>query len=186
MIDNKIHAGTQSVDSGHVHEEAADWFVAYARPKLEAVAVHNLEAQGFEAYLPLYKRLKKVDGSAKVVFEPMFPRYVFFRPSHPGQSIASVSATRGMSHVIRFGTQIATIRPDILDAIRRFEADRNAMDVAEPAVLRPGNRVRFSDPAFQGLEGLVQSASSRRVSVLLELMGRPQLVSVESHRLEAV
>lgn len=162
------------------------WFVAYARPRLEAVAVHNLEAQGFAAYLPLYKRLKRADGGARVMFEPMFPRYVFFRSLRAEQSIAPVSATRGVSHVIRFGTQLATIRAEILAAIRHFEAERNAIDEAGLAALRPGSRVRFGDPAFQGLEGLVQSVSSRRVSVLLELMGRPQLVSVESHRLEAV
>ena len=174
MIDSKAGAQAQA------------WFVAYARPKLEAVAAHNLDAQGFGVYLPLYKRQKRVDGGARVVFEPMFPRYVFFQPSCAQQSIAPVSATRGVSHVIRFGAQLATIREDILAAIRRFETERNAIDEAGLAALRPGSRVRFSDPAFQGLEGLVESVSSRRVSVLLELMGRPQLVSVESHRLEAV
>ena len=70
--------------------------------------------------------------------------------------------------------------------IRQFEADRNAADVAELSALRPGDKVRFSDPAFKGLEGLVKSVSSRRVSVLLELVGRPQVVKVEHHRLDVL
>lgn len=186
VVNGKAHAEDRSEHEGSPSGEAPGWFVAYTRPRLEAVAVQNLEVQGFDTYLPLYKRLKKADGSAKVVFEPMFPRYVFFRPSRPDQSIAPVSSTRGVSHVIRFGVQIAVIRPEILAVLRRFEADRNAVDEAGLAALRPGHRVRFSDPALSGLEGLVQSVSGRRVAVLLELMGRPQRVIVEPHRLDVV
>jgi transcriptional antiterminator RfaH len=69
--------------------------------------------------------------------------------------------------------------------IRQLEQERNAADVAELSSLRPGHTVRFLNPAFSGLEGLVKTVSSKRVSVLLELMGRQQLVSVDHHQLEA-
>lgn len=183
MEQDKIHArGAEEQAFG----EVSAWFVAYTRPQLEAIAVQNLESQGFGVYLPRYKRMKRVDGGIKVVFEPMFPRYVFFQPSRHDQSIAPVRSTRGVSHLIRFGQQVASVRPRVLEAIRQFEVARDAMDEGELMALRPGSRVRFSDPGFQGLEGLVQSVSSRRIAVLLELMGRPQLVNVESSRLEAV
>lgn len=120
----------------------------------------------------------------EVIFEPMFARYVFLRPSHQVQSIAPVRSTRGVSHLVGFGHEIATIRPDTLDAIRQLEQERNAADVAELSSLRPGHRVRFRNTALKGLEGVVQSVSSRRVAVLLELMGRQQLVSVDHHQLD--
>ena len=161
------------------------WFLAYTRPRLETVALQNLQQQGFDAYLPLYKRLKKTDAGMKAAFEPMFPRYVFFRPSHAAQSIAPVRSTRGVAMVVSFGHEPATIRPDTLGAIRQFEQERNAADVAELSSLRAGCVVRFRHPAFSGLEGLVKTVSSRRVAVLLELMGRQQLVNVEHHQLEA-
>ncbi len=162
------------------------WFLAYTRPRLETVALQNLQQQGFDAYLPLYKRLKKTDAGMDVIFEPMFARYVFFRPLHPAQSIAPVRSTRGVSHLVSFGHEIATIRFDTLDAIRQLEQERNAADVAELSSLRPGHAVRFRNTALKGVEGVVQSVSSRRVAVLLELMGRQQLVSVDHHQLEAV
>jgi transcriptional antiterminator RfaH len=161
------------------------WFLAYTRPRLEAVALQNLQQQGFEAYLPLYKRLKKTESNIETVFEPMFARYVFFRTSRPNQSIAPVRSTRGVAHVVRFGYEIATIRPATLDAIRLLEQERNAVDVAELSSLRPGQVVRFRIPALSGLEGLVKSVSSRRVTVLLELMGRQQAIKVDHHQLEA-
>lgn len=162
------------------------WFLAYTRPRLEAVALTNLLQQGFNGYLPLYKRLKKTASASHAVFEPLFPRYVFFRPSHVNQSIGSVRSTRGVGHVVSFGHVPAVIRPDTLRVIRQLEQARNAADVAELRALRPGTAVGFSDPAFAGLEGLVKSVSSQRVSVLLEMMGRPQVVTVDHCQLDIV
>lgn len=160
------------------------WFLAYTRPRLEAVALQNLLQQGFHAYLPLYKCLKKTDGGSHAAFEPMFPRYVFFRPAHANQSIGVVRSTRGVGHVVSFGHVPAIIRPDTLAAIRQFEQVRSTANMDELCALRIGAAVRFSDPVFVGLEGLVKSVSSQRVSVLLEVMGRQQVVVVDRHQLE--
>jgi transcriptional antiterminator RfaH len=35
------------------------WFVAYTKPRAEDIARVNLMQQGFEVYLPLYKKFKK-------------------------------------------------------------------------------------------------------------------------------
>jgi transcriptional antiterminator RfaH len=161
------------------------WFVVYTRPALEAVALQNLQQQGFDAYLPLYKRLKKTDAGMAAAFEPMFPRYVFFRPSQASQSIAPARSTRGVANIVSFGHEAATIGAHVLRAIRQFEQERNAADEAELSSLRPGHVVRFCHPAFNGLEGLVKSVSSRRVAVLLHLMGRQQIVYVDHQQLKA-
>jgi transcriptional antiterminator RfaH len=164
---------------------ASRWFLVYTRPALESVALQNLQQQGFEAYLPLYKRLKKADAGMAAVFEPMFPRYVFFRPSRAAQSIAPARSTRGVARLVSFGYEPATLSPDVLSAIQQIEHARSAADAADLSSLRPGHVVRFCNPAFQSLQGLVKAVSSRRVDVLLELMGRQQLVSVEHHQLKA-
>jgi transcriptional antiterminator RfaH len=164
---------------------AQRWFLAYTHPRLEAVALQNLQQQGFDAYLPLYKKLKKTDAGMVATFEPMFARYVFFRPAHAAQSIAPVRSTRGVAQIVSFGHERATIRPDTLLAIRQIEQERNAVDVTVLSSLRPGCLVRFRSPAFIGLEGLVKTVSSQRVCVLLELMGRQQVVITDHHQLEA-
>jgi transcriptional antiterminator RfaH len=161
------------------------WFLVYTRPQLESVTQQNLAQQGFETYLPFYKRLKNKGGVMVAVFEPMFARYVFFRPTHDAQSIASVRSTRGVANLVSFGHEMGMICSSILNVIWQFEQERNVADLAELSSLRPGHVVRFRDPVFGGLEGLVKSVSSRRVAVLFELMGRPQVVSVEHNQLEA-
>lgn len=162
------------------------WFLAYTRPRLERVAQENMVQQGFETYLPFYKRLKNSDGAMVAASEPMFPRYVFFRPLQASQSIAPVRSTRGVARLVSFGHEMATICAATLQIIRQLEHERNAADLTELSALRPGHAVRFRDPAFGGLEGLVKSVSSRRIAVLLELMGRPQVVSVDHNQLEGV
>ena len=162
------------------------WFLAYTRPQLESVARQNLEQQGFETYLPFYKRLKNMDGAMVAASEPMFPRYVFFRPLQASQSIAPVRSTRGVASLVSFGHEMATICSKTLHIVRQLELERNAADLAELSSLQPGHAVRFRDPAFGSLEGLVKSVSSRLVAVLLELMGRPQVVSVDYNLLEVV
>lgn len=161
------------------------WFLAYTRPRLETVALQNLQQQGFDAYLPFYKRLKNSSAGMQAIFEPMFPRYVFFKTSLQAQSIAPVRSTRGVAQVVSFGHEIATLGSHTLEAIRHLEQERNAADVADLSTLRPGHLVRFCNPALSGLKGLVKSVSSRRVTVLLELMGRQQMVSVDHQQLEA-
>ena len=37
------------------------WLVAYTKPRMEQVALQNLERQAFEVYMPLYKKFKKTE-----------------------------------------------------------------------------------------------------------------------------
>ena len=162
----------------------SSWNLASTRPCLETVALQNLWQQGFDAYHPLYKCLKKTDASIKAIFVPMFARCVFARPAQPAQFIAPVRSTRGVVQLIRFGNGLATICADALDAIWQFEQQRNAADVAELSSLRPGHAVRFYNLVLNGLEGVAKSVSSLRVTVLLEFMGHERRVSVDRYQLK--
>jgi len=162
------------------------WFLAYTRPKLETVALFNLQQQGFNAYLPLYKELRMTAQGTQAVHVPMFARYVFFRPSRTGQSIAPVHSTRGVAQVVRFGFELASLGDQAIQSIREFERMRNAADMSELGHLQAGAAVRFRNPALRGLEGLVTSVSKRRVAVLMEFMGQKKVVTVEHQLLEVV
>lgn len=162
------------------------WYLVYTKPKQENVASLNLQQQGFQAYMPLYKNVKNTVASGLVGFEPMFARYVFFRPATTTQSISTARSTRGVSHIVRFGTELAVVKAGTLRGIKEFEDRRNAAGFAELSPLRPGKNVRFKNSALNGLEGLVKSVSRKRVAVLLELLGRQRLVNVDHCQLELV
>ena len=160
------------------------WYLAYTKPRQEEIARVNLDQQGFESYLPLYKKFKKTEQGPVSVFEPMFPRYIFFRPGKVGQSISSVRSTRGITTLVRFGFEPAVIHEEMLRRIRMLEEDRNHATLLELSQLKAGQTVRLKHTALGNVEGLIQSVSSKRVAVLLEILGRPAVVQLEHHQVE--
>ena len=119
------------------------WFLAWTRPRLEVLAEQNLLQQKFDVYLPLYKGIKKTEAGSHAVFEPMFPRYIFFRPSCDKQSIILVRSSRGIGNVVSFGHIPATVSSETLSAIRMFEQTRNCTDIEKLKPMRKGDKVKF-------------------------------------------
>lgn len=160
------------------------WYLAYTKPRQEDIAQVNLDRQGFETYLPLYKKFKKTEQGPVSVFEPMFPRYLFFKPARPEQSISTVRSTKGVTTLVRFGFEPAVIDEELLRRIRHIEEDRQQATLVELSQLKPGQAVRLQHTALKGVEGLIQSVSSKRVAVLLEILGSPVVVQLEHHQVE--
>jgi len=175
------------------------WFVVHTKPRQEALAREHLLRQSFEVYLPMFKVFKAPrrgragspaarDGSTPpaqglTTHEPMFPRYLFLRPGRPTQSMSTIRSTQGVSRLVLFGSQPARIAQELVDGIRQAEAAREGADLAQLSPYRPGMAVRLQDPALGGLQALVQAVSHDRVTLLLEILGRPQLVSVDFQRI---
>lgn len=162
------------------------WLVAYTKPRQETVALQQLEQQGYEAYLPLYKKFKKTEHGPVAVFEPMFPRYILLRPGKPEQSIAAVRSTKGITSLVRFGFEPAVLSGDIVRSIRQYEDEQNHATLEELSDLRTGQKVSLKHTALGSVEGLVQSVSSKRVAVLLEILGRPVVLELEHHQVNPV
>jgi transcriptional antiterminator RfaH len=160
------------------------WYLAYTKPRQEAMAQVNLVHQAFDAYLPLYKKFKKTEQGPVALFEPMFPRYILFKPSKPEQSISAVRSTKGIATIVRFGFEPAQLHDDVVQRIRQLEQDRNHATLQELSNLKAGQAVRLKHNALGGVEGLIQSVSSKRVAVLLEILGRPTVVQLEHHQVE--
>ena len=102
-----------------------NWFVVITKPRMERDACEHLVHQGFEAYLPFWVNLKKQRGAWQLVQSPMFPQYLFVRPSSPEQSSAPIRSTRGVSQLVRFGSEPALASDLLVNEIRRLEQDRN-------------------------------------------------------------
>ncbi len=174
----QVNIAASAADTEHLLQ----WYVAYTEARQEHVALINLERQGFQTYLPRYKMLKKkVSGQGDAgtdTYEPMFPRYMFFKPSHAQQSISTVRSTRGVTSVVRFGNHFAQVSTDIIQAIQEHEHRRNITRLDASSRLRPGLRIRIDTPALSGLEGLVHAVSTQRITVLMEILGRQTRVKV--------
>ena len=179
-------SGLNDLEYGDVENQTVGrWYLVYTKPRQEAVAHANLEQQGFEAYLPLFKKFKKTEQGPVALFEPMFPRYVLFRPMRAEQSISVVRSTKGVATLVRFGFEPALLHDDLVRQIRQMEQERDQATLQELSQLKVGQAVRLKHTALGAIEGLVQNVSSKRVAVLLEILGRPTVVQVAHHQVEA-
>lgn len=186
------HAGTRPGSRGVIvlwsdsaKPHPPGWYVAYTKPRLEHVAQVNLEQQGFRVYLPRFKTLVRKTGCpAAVTYPPMFPRYVFFQPQRPEQSLATVRSTRGVSTLLRFGNLAAMLDDCALNGIQQAEEIRNTADLTPTGRFKPGSQVRFAQGPLQGLEALVQTTANKRITLLLDILGRPTTVIAEEDSLE--
>ena len=157
------------------------WYVVRTKPRSEGVADENLLRQGYRTYLPRLKVLKRPRRLPRVLFEPMFPRYLFVQPRHAGHSIAPVRSTQGVVSILRFGGVPAVVQACTLEGIRAIECRQHATDLADLDPIQPGRTIVVTSGPLTGLQGLVSMISRDRVSVLMSLLGRETRVTL-SHR----
>jgi transcriptional antiterminator RfaH len=179
------------MDSSHaIHpvldaEQQTDWYLAYTKPKSEDIGLQNLLNQGFEAWLPKIKAIasRRRAASAGVqdrlyTQEALFPRYLFFRPAHAQQSIASVRSTIGITKLVSFGFEPARLSHAKLMQIARWVEQQQTREAAELMGLAPGKAVQLVAGPLAGLNALVKMAAKDRVVVLLDILGKEQTVAV--------
>jgi transcription antitermination factor NusG len=82
------------------------------------------------------------------------------------------------------GTAPKLVSASMVDTIKAFETSQNQATLQEMSNLKAGQKVKLKHVALGSLEGLVQSVSSKRVAVLLEILGRPTVVQLDHHQVE--
>ena len=152
--------------------DSLPWYVVYSKPSQEVRAETELAYQGFSVYLPKISEAKRLRGQWMQQIRPMFPRYLFVQPEHAEQSIAPVKSTRGVSHLVRLGTQMVACPNTLIETIRSAEAELNREGGA--AFVEVGETIEIVEGPFQGLISRVVAATEDRVSILLEVLGKLQ------------
>ena len=166
--------------------EKANWFAVVTKPRQEQVALQNLQRQEFECFLPMaenpYQRRSK---NNRTIIEPLFPRYLFLNAIAEFQNLAPVRSTQGVISMVRFGTELAVIPEYVINAIKqRIETDTGLIKI-EPVEIKAGDKVRVFNGPLTGLNGIVTERSSeKRALILMELLGRPTKVQVNTMDLQ--
>lgn len=151
---------------------SGDWMVARTQHKAEQIALRNLNAQGFETYLPLL-RCQSVRGVRRV--EPLFERYIFIKQTPQWRSI---NGTRGVHALFTYGETPALARAWEVEAIRASENELGYIDPYSRRDFKRGEEVSPRSGAFSGQIGkFAEMTSIERCLVLFEVLGKT--VSVE-------
>jgi len=160
------------------------WYLVFTKPKAEAIAQTNLLRQGYLVQLPLVRRVVR----QKICLKPLFPRYLFFSLSFDQQSLSPVRSTLGVSSVVCFGQELATLSNQRCQAIMAYakaQQEGGVGSILDAQGIRPSQRVLVNSGAFAGLEGLVSMIAKDRVMVLMSLLGKEQTLGFEPIEISA-
>ena len=148
-----------------------EWWLVHTKPRQEEKALANLRAQGFECYLPLLPVEVLQRGSLKVKDQPLFPRYLFARPSINGacENWGVIRSTLGVNRLVSFGTQPAKVSEALVCAIQESTAQR----IEPQAKFNQGDVLHITQGPFAGIEAIYDMAEGEgRVIVLINLISK--------------
>lgn len=159
------------------------WYLVQTKPRAEEQARAQLLNQGYEVWLPLLTSWRKVAGIWTQKTSPFFPRYLFVRPSHEGQSIAPIRSTLGVSALVRFGIEPARLDESLFADLQRLVDTYAQRPDLRASPFVPGENVSVTAGPLAGLEGVVTRTALERVTVLLQILGREKEVALQADML---
>lgn len=118
--------------------------------------------------------------------QPLFGPYFFVRTAGHWRFLLN---TFGVAGVVPFGEGAATVRDEIISALRAREVDGLVVLPPPPEVVgrwKPGTSLRVKGGVFSGNLGVYQGlAPKQRERVLLDFLGRKTAVLLPPELLEA-
>lgn len=159
------------------------WYLLKTKPKQEARAKLNLENQGFTAYVPTFKPIRLVRGKRIQRLEPLFPTYIFVKVDEDAAHFHRIRNTFGVSHFVRFGTHLAQISGEQLEAISKSEAVLNGERSGD--TLQVGSAVEISNGPFAGVTArIIELKGEERCVVMLAWLNREIRAEFNSNELK--
>ena len=149
-----------------------------SKPRGEELAYQQLANQGFDVYLPMCPRSVRRRDRHRTEVSPMFPRYLFVRPSHEEQGLASVRSTVGVQQLVRFGAEFAQAAEALVADIQAMEA--RLRGGLEPLPFKAGDEVEITEGSFAGITAKVFSCAESRVVLLFQLLGSERKLGFSS------
>jgi transcriptional antiterminator RfaH len=155
------------------------WYVVQTQPHAETRAASHLSRQGFDVYLPRYRKRRRHARRIETVAAPLFPRYLFVAIAMASQRWRSIHSTVGVSRLVCNGDVPAVIARDVVEDLKRREQGGFVLLETRPRFAL-GEKVRVLNGVFANHLALFDGmADSERVAVLLDMLGRKVRVLVD-------
>jgi transcriptional antiterminator RfaH len=162
----------------------APWAVVNTHPHREAIALENLQRQGFIAYCPVLRRRRSHARQVTSVMRPLFPGYLFVSTGTNFGRWRPILSTYGVRSIVRSGHDINCIDHDFIVSLREREIGGVIIRPALP--YQVGQSVKIAAGPFDGLVAtIIDMDEKERLVVLLDLMNRSTKVTLSSHQVEA-
>ncbi|MBP9764325.1 MAG: transcriptional activator RfaH [Gammaproteobacteria bacterium] len=162
------------------------WYVAHTQPLKEQKAELHLLEQGFEVYLPRFKKMRRHARKVDEVIVPLFPRYLFVGMNLEAALWRSVNGTPGVSYLLMNQERPALISSSIIDDLKAQESAEGLVSVGSLFVFAKGDKVRILEGTFKDHTAIFEKLDDKqRVHLLLSFMGRETKFSLPIYAVEA-
>jgi len=162
------------------------WFVVHTQPSKESVAQKHLSEQGFEAYMPKFKKTRRHARKVEEILAPLFPRYLFVGIDLEVDQWRSVQGTRGVSYLLVQDNQPAIVPSEIIQGLKNQENADGLVSIDDLRFFTKGDKVRVLDGAFKDYVAVFEKMDDKqRVQLLLSCLGREVNVYLPAHAVEA-
>ena len=125
---------------------------------------------------------KRVQKKIQIQKTPLFPRYFFINldANFFAKSWGPIRYTKGVSTLVRFGTEPAKINENLIEIIK-FKESQYQLNVE--TLYKPGQILKILNGPFKGFESVYQGMDPQmRVIVLFEFMNKSTTISLELDR----
>jgi transcriptional antiterminator RfaH len=148
------------------------WYAVRTQAAAEAKADANLRHQGFETFLPRFRKLRRHARRVDSVLAPVFPRYLFVNFDIDAQAWRCINGTFGVVSLVSFGLLPSVVPPRIIEAVRGSCDEAGVMELPEPN-FHPGQPLLVERGPLADLVGLFERISGdRQVILLVGMLGR--------------
>ena len=162
------------------------WYVVHTHVNGEKRAEINLLRQEFECWLPKYRKNRRHAGKQETVLRPMFPRYLFIRIDIEKDQWRPILSTYGVASIVGDKNGPYPIEDQIIEEVKKRAGIDGIFDLV-PKTFSAGEKVRIASGPLADWEAIFQEKSdSKRVLVLLSLMGREIKASILTEDVESV
>lgn len=139
------------------------WYLLYCKRGQLLRAKEHLERQQVNCLTPMITLEKMLRGRRAPVSEPLFPNYLFIEFDPERTHTTTISATRGVSHFVRFGPHLATVQPDVIQQLMT----QPMPEVRDPQTPYNGDMVVITQGIFEGFEAIYTEPDGEVRSLLL-------------------
>ena len=163
------------------------WCVVHTQPLKELIAKQHLLDQGYEVYMPRFKKICRHARKVEEKLVPLFPRYIFVGMDLSSARWRSVNGTLGISHLLMSNDlNPAKVSTRIIEDLRAQEIGDGIVPVASLVNFVKGEKVRILDGAFTDQTAIFESMDDKsRVQLLLTFMGREMKMTLPIYAVEA-
>ncbi|MBX9977589.1 MAG: transcriptional activator RfaH [Alphaproteobacteria bacterium] len=163
------------------------WCVAHTHSLKEHVAKQHLLQQGFEVYLPQFKKIRRHARKVDEVLSPLFPRYLFVGMDKEGSSWRSINGTQGVSHVLMSNPMTPACVPlSAIQDLKSQEISDGVVKIESLVTFSKGEKVRVLEGVFKGKVVTFCGLDDKsRVQLFLNFLGRETMLSLPVCAVEA-